>query len=72
MARPKVTTHEQEEEIKRLLLEPKNTIAGIVREVEISRATMYRLYNANEWPRWVYVHKARGGYWDHRRVTQEL
>jgi DNA invertase Pin-like site-specific DNA recombinase len=69
MARPKVTTREQEEEIKRLLLEPKNTIVGVARAVGISRATMYRLYNANRWDRWI-NYKAKGGYWYHKVMKQ--
>lgn len=70
MARPKLITIEQEREIARLLLEPGNTLAGIARQIDVGRATLYRFLDAHPMDRWTYVMKARGGWWFQRRNRQ--
>ena len=67
MARPKVITVEQQQEIAQRLLEPDNTIAGIARQIGVSRATLYRFLESHPLDRTVYAMKARGGYWYQRR-----
>jgi transposase-like protein len=45
LAGPKVITAAQEQEIARLLLDPRNRVVDIARRVGVSRATVYRRNN---------------------------